>query len=1024
MNTGADNSEVKLPDTLTRKLGEFEKRLCLTETVAAVSGGFCGILLTYALTFVSDRFWDTPGWLRVPLSLFGGAVFALFALRWMRHWMLRRRNARELAKLVQKQYRGMGDRLLGAVELADSSIASPNVSPALCRAAIRQVAEESAEYDFKAAVPVREPRMYAFSLLILLVVAVIPFAVFPRAGWNAFLRWAMPFASVQRYTFVSIEALPDEQVVPHGEEFEVCIELGEGTWRPSRASCRLENQPRIRTGLIDGRAVFRIPGQTSPGILTVRVGDVTREMKIMPVLRPELLSISAEIEPPVYLARTNETIAIEAARLQVLDSSHVSLVGAASRSLGSAGWLREEPDPARRTGPASLPDAASDLEPLEVEGRAFRSPAFSGSSPARCVFAWHDIFGLAGTKPYVLYIETKQDEAPYVECRGIARAVAMLEDEVLNIEVRAEDDYGIRELWVNWSSLGNRERGLPEVDGTSSIAAGGPDKRELTNTFSFSPIAFNIPEESMVTLAAYASDYMPGRKPAMSAVYRIYVLSRARHADLIKNRMEALQGLVEDLAREEEQLLQDNVELSEVPAEQLASEPSGTALKMSEKRERRNARQLDNISDRAEDLLREALRNTGIPNSTLGEWSEMINSMRELSENEMSQASALLKSAASDPTERAEQLDEAIELEKKILKSLRASEQGINKSIESMLARNFVNRLLLCASNEGKIGETLKDLLPEIIGMNVADMPDDMAKETLALGLAQETTGHEVQYIRDDLAGFYNRTRMAGYDEIRREMDDSRVVERMEDLADRIERNIVVESIAETVKLKEELTAWAERLGKEWEKNAASGGGGGEGAELDESDIEILIALIRARHREESLREQTRTIEGTRSGNRNYEEAARKLSGIQYELARDTRPLERRAKNADLRRLIEKVGGEMMNAGMYLRRPQTDGETIAIETEIIELLSNCIGMCSGQSSAAARMLQSMRMAGRRGGGSNAGGTTDSPSIGMDGSADGAMPDERDVEKAGRLDFSHLPEEFREELKAYFEAVEE
>ncbi len=1014
--------EVKLPDSLTSKLGEFEKRLCLMETVGAVSGGLCGMLLTYALMFASDRFWDTPGWLRIPLSLVGGCVFALFALRWTRHWLLRRRNARDLAKLVQKRYRGMGDRLLGVVELADSTIASPNVSPALCRAAIRQVAEESKEYDFRAAVPVRAPRVYAVSLLILLAVALIPLAIFPRAGWNTLLRWVMPFSPVQRFTFVSIEELPDEQVVPHGEDFEVRLKLNKDTWRPARASCRLENQPRIRTRLIDGMGVFEVPGQTSPGVLVVRVGDVTKRMKIIPVLRPELLSMSAEIQPPSYLSRTNETIAIRAGRFEMLDGSHVSLVGVASRSLGQVGWDRVQVDPAQGPGPSAVAEDVDTLSPLAVEGNKFRSPSFSGSAPARCVFAWRDIFRIAGAKPYVLNIETRVDEPPFVECRGIGRAVAMLEDEVLAIEVRAEDDYGISELWVNWSDVGNKERGLPEIDGTSSLSEGGPDTRELMNTFSFSPIALRIPEESMVSLAAYASDYMPGRKPAMSAVYRIYVLSRAKHADLIKNRMEALQGLVEDLAREEEQLLQDNVELSEMPANKMAEMSSGAALKMSEKRERLHARQLSNIADRAQELLREALRNTRISESTLGEWSEMINAMRGLSANEMSQASDSLGSAASDPAERSEQLDVAIELEKEILKSLRASERGMNKSIESMLAMNFVNRLMLCASNEGEIGSTLKELLPKIIGMHVEDMPADVAKETVALGLTQETTGREVEYIRDDLSGFYNRTRLAGYDEVRREMDESRVVERMAELADRIERNIVVESITETVTLKEELIAWAAKLRKEWNEN--SGSGEGEGTALDESDIEILIALIRARNREESLREQTRSLEGTRSGNRNYEGAARKLSEIQYELAHETRPLERKANNADLRRLIEKVGGEMMNAGMYLRRPQTDGETVAIETEIIELLSNCIGECSGQSSAATRMLQSLGMASRRGGGSNAGGTTDLPSTGVEGSAAGTTPDERDVEKAGRLDFSDLPEEFREELKAYYEAVEE
>ena len=57
------------------------------ETVVAVLGALFGILATYGILFLSDRFWDTPKLLRMPLSLLGGAVFAWFAYRWAKNWL-------------------------------------------------------------------------------------------------------------------------------------------------------------------------------------------------------------------------------------------------------------------------------------------------------------------------------------------------------------------------------------------------------------------------------------------------------------------------------------------------------------------------------------------------------------------------------------------------------------------------------------------------------------------------------------------------------------------------------------------------------------------------------------------------------------------------------------------------------------------------------------------------------------------------------------------------------------------------
>jgi hypothetical protein len=216
---------------------------------------------------------------------------------------------------------------------------------------------------------------------------------------------------------------------------------------------------------------------------------------------------------------------------------------------------------------------------------------------------------------------------------------------------------------------------------------------------------------------------------------------------------------------------------------------------------------------------------------------------------------------------------------------------------------------------------------------------------------------------------------------------------------------------------RERFRGWADLLREDLQERR---GASGEAETLEQADLELLIALMRARHGEEQLREQTRLAEREKENRREYGKKAEKLSELQYDLARELRPLERRARSASLRQLIELVGGEMMNAGMYLRRPQTDSETIAIQTEIIELLADSISGSSGGSGAGRTLMSALGM----GGGSEAGGDASGTGEPSGGRAAGSQPEDRDVEKSGGADTGDLPEEFRNVLEAYFRAIEE
>jgi len=517
-------------------------------------------------------------------------------------------------------------------------------------------------------------------------------------------------------------------------------------------------------------------------------------------------------------------------------------------------------------------------------------------------------------------------------------------------------------------------------------------------------------------------DYFPGRKPTQSPEYQVYVLSRAQHARLIQDQMQNLQARLEDLAREEENLIERNLKIGARTPEDLTAKRTTDDLRESVQLENRNRRQLSQLARDVEKLTKEGMRNKDISEQTLRQWSEMSQSMQQVASGDMQQAAQSLQNArqSSGEQQRSEEVDNAVEAEKRALQAMRDMESGINDSIEQMVAQNFVNRLKQAARKEDNVADSLKELLPRVIGLSTNELPAKALAELRRLAAGQGDNKTQVAYIRDDLAGFFNRTRLEPYQKVHKEIVETGIVHSLGELAANISRNVGANSIAEARDWATQLRAWADLL----QEQGVGGGGGGEGGGTPEQvDIEVLIALMRARVREESLREQTRLLDQGRQSNRRYSQDARKLSDKQYELAKDIRPLERKVSSARARTLIEKVGGEMMNAGMYLRKPQTDVQTVAIETEVIELLANAIQATSGQGSAAAQSLMAAAGMAPSAGGSTAGGKTGLANEALGGQADGGAGDGRSVDKAVGVDRSSWPEEFREALEGYFKSLE-
>ena len=626
---------VDLPQGLRRQFEQAAQRLWRVETATAVCGVAASLLFSWLAVFISDRLWETSVWLRVFIFLcgLGGTVAAM--LGWARHWVWGRRDMQALAALVQKKYRRLGDRLLGIVELANEREHLSNFSPALYHAAIAQVAEEAQKFDFRQSVNPRPAKNFGWTAAALALCLLAVSLALPQASWNALLRCIGPGANVPRHTLVVLDGFQPELIVPHGEAFEISGTVRyRSFWKPSRVLAGFGRQAKTQTSVQSGQVRLQIPGQVENGVLNVRVGDALARVAILPSHRPSLQQLSASIHWPDYLRYPDEAQPVQGGTFRALEGSRVSFVGTVSRPLAAA----------------SAQGGGQDPVALKVEGPTFSTEPAEAAAAGELDFNWRDRSGLTNAAPWRLALQQESDQPPQPSLPDQPRASAVLASDVMRIRVEAQDDFGVRDLGLAWQVVA--EAGQPDSLSTEIKAEmTSPQEKKVENTFLWSPALYRIPADSTVELQGFAQDYFPKRERARTASYVIRVLSPESHAELLRQDLEALMAQIEDITRSQEKIVADTRDVKET-AEESPRDQSSARLTQSHDEQVQNAQRLAELSRQGEDTVREAMKNSLIPEETIRQWSQTMQQWQELSAQKMPEAARAMMSAAQDAKAR------------------------------------------------------------------------------------------------------------------------------------------------------------------------------------------------------------------------------------------------------------------------------------------------------------------------------------------------------------------------------------
>ncbi len=860
---------VKIPDSLQQQLDAFRRQLWRIKIVESIAAGVIGALVSFLLVYGFDRLMPTPGWARLMILLAGAALFAGFAPYWAHRWVWKHRREAQLARLIATRFPGLGDRLLGVIELQHQTGSAETLSPRLRQAAMEAVAAETGRRPLSDAMPPSRDRAAILAAVVLLVAVVAAFLTTPQAGFNALQRWLLPLSDTERYTFTRLADAPDELFVAYGEAFDLTLTLASNSaQRPPVATGRFGLQSPVESSLAGGeRYEFTFPGQQAPGVLVFRVGDLRHVVAVTPLQRPVSEKVAVRLTPPDYLRIPPRNVELLTGIVSAVEGSRLSIDLTANRSLRHAEFGPTRVIPSTLVdGDAAEAELSEVPERGEMEIRASTAstPEFKiGRESVEVPMRWTDEFGLKSGSGFNLRIDAQSDMAPTCYIQGVERQIVILPEETLEFEVVGEDDYGVKAVGLEWQGTFTRPSEGEPARGELRLADGGPEQRRMLEQAAFSPSAFGI-EPQKIELRAWSHDYHPMHGRSYSQVITIYVLTRDEHAQMLKNQFDSNIAEFEDLARQELQLFEENQRIDRLEGEALQEDENRERIARQEQAEAENNRRMEELTQNMEELMKGAMRNGDVQKETMQRMAEALKAMQELAREDMPKVREKLADAqqpSNTPEKTDQDMSDAVAQQQEVLEKMNEAIEKANDANREFEAGTFIARLKKAAGEQKGITQALSLNFENLLGLNPRDVdPSDLRKLNEAAG-QQSTTASDVRWIQEDLASYFARTSNDSFKEIHDEMRKSGIDVGLAELRTQLLANHAFKAAEGSEKWAETLAAWAERLEGAMEEANGGGGGGGGGPDAEDEDFEFMLRVMKMIQQQQDLRARTRSLE-------------------------------------------------------------------------------------------------------------------------------------------------------------------
>jgi hypothetical protein len=284
-----------------------------------------------------------------------------------------------------------------------------------------------------------------------------------------------------------------------------------------------------------------------------------------------------------------------------------------------------------------------------VVGSEIKTPAKRFNESVEREFHWRDKDGLEPKQSLKLNIAAVEDARPTVGARKLTREQVVLVSEVINFEVNAGDDFGVRQVGLEWRGMvepgSSAEAKKSVAQGDKLVAAGEPEKTVLSTSATFSAEREGVPPQTL-QIRAFAEDYYPNGERGYSPHFIVHILSPDDHALYLTEQFGRWFRQSQEVY-EQEQLLHDtNKGLRKLSADELDKAENRRRIEQQAAAERNNAQRLGRLTEAGEDLVKQALRNEEFDADALERWAQMLEQLDAIADDKMPSVAELLKKAS------------------------------------------------------------------------------------------------------------------------------------------------------------------------------------------------------------------------------------------------------------------------------------------------------------------------------------------------------------------------------------------
>lgn len=619
----------KAPESLIKQLQGFRRHVVVVKLSEVIIAATFAFLTAWLVVLVVERFVELSSWHRSVLLIVGAAGFGFALPLALRRWVWGTRHAASVARLLTRRFPSLGDEIVGVLELGEQN--QHGASDRLIAAAMQQTGDDAAREDFTEATPHHRRKIWTLSTAVAALAVVAAFVVAPTAAQNAWRRFLNPWTNVERFTFAQLAQLPDSQVVPYGESFAINAKLTPDSSRqPDFAIASLAGS-RITAQRDDAAYSFSIPGQSAESKLTVTAGDSSRSMDIVPMTRPELIEVVAQVHLPKYL-QIGEPIESKSlnGRFSLLEGSRAEFAVSANRELACA-TLNEQP--------------------MVVADATATTPLMSVTVAETHTVQWQDEYGLAASEPIHLDIRPVDDRRPECSLQRIEQRV-VLHQKTIRLRYSAIDDFGLKHVGIEWQGVADPVDNPNPAHGESILFSGGPTRDSISSESVLSPQRENIPPQ-VLTLRLFTQDYRPNSERVHSLPQTVHIMSEAQHVAWVTEQMKRWMSTADAVYERELALNEENKALQALSESELATAENIRRLEQQAAGERENSQRLQQTVESGRKLVEQALQNKNMNDNQIRRWADSLKRLQNIAGERMPEITRKLNRLANEIQQRA-----------------------------------------------------------------------------------------------------------------------------------------------------------------------------------------------------------------------------------------------------------------------------------------------------------------------------------------------------------------------------------